>query len=79
MLKVVLTGDATEHTATCLSNGALFLRNRAAVGLRSDYTAAELARFQPEEFSRLLRQVGLQDVLQMGACPQPRCSKSRAA
>ena len=70
VLKVVLTGDATEqHRATCLSNGAeLFLEKpRDEGGWRSVYaTLHELARFQPEEgFRGVLRRVGLQDVLQM--------------
>jgi CheY-like chemotaxis protein len=70
VLKVVLTGDATEHhRATCLSNGAeLFLEKpRDEGGWRSVYaTLHELTRFQPEEgFRGVLRRVGLQDVLQM--------------
>lgn len=70
VLKVVLTGDATEHhRATCLSNGAeLFLEKpRDEGGWKSVYaTLHELARFQPEEgFHGVLRRVGLQDVLQM--------------
>lgn len=70
VLKVVLTGDATEHhRATCLSNGAeLFLEKpRDEGGWRSVYaTLHELTRFQPEEgFHGVLRRVGLQDVLQM--------------
>jgi CheY-like chemotaxis protein len=69
-LKVVLTGDATEHNrATCLSSGAeLFLEKpRDEGGWQSVYaTLNELARFQPEEgFRGVLRRVGLQDVLQM--------------
>lgn len=70
VLKVVLTGDATEHNrATCLSNGAeLFLEKpRDEGGWHSVYaTLHELTRFQPEEgFRGVLRRVGLQDVLQM--------------
>jgi len=70
VLKVVLTGDATEsHRATCLTNGAeLFLEKpRDEGGWRSVYaTLHELTRFQPEEgFHGVLRRVGLQDVLQM--------------
>jgi len=70
VLKVVLTGDATEHhRATCLSNGAeLFLEKpRDEGGWHSVYaTLHELTRFQPEEgFRGVLRRVGLQDVLQM--------------
>lgn len=70
LLKVVLTGDATEHyRAACLSSGAeLFLEKpRDEGGWRSVYaTLNELARFQPEEgFRGVLRRVGLQDVLQM--------------
>lgn len=70
VLKVVLTGDATEHyRATCLSSGAeLFLEKpRDDGGWRTVYaTLNELARFQPEEgFRGVLRRVGLQDVLQM--------------
>ena len=70
VLKVVLTGDASEqHRATCLSNGAeLFMEKpRDEGGWRSVYaTLHELTRFQPEEgFRGVLRRVGLQDVLQM--------------
>ena len=70
LLKVVLTGDATEnHRAACLNNGAeLFLEKpRDEGGWRSVYaTLHELTRFQPEEgFHGVLRRVGLQDVLQM--------------
>jgi CheY-like chemotaxis protein len=70
VIKVVLTGDATEHNrATCLSSGAeLFLEKpRDEGGWRSVYaTLNELTRFQPEEgFRGVLRRVGLQDVLQM--------------
>jgi CheY-like chemotaxis protein len=70
VLKVVLTGDATEHyRAACLSSGAeLFLEKpRDEGGWRSVYaTLNELARFQPEEgFRGVLRRVGLQDILQM--------------
>src|SRR6185503_13042612 len=70
VLKVVLTGDATEdYRARCLSNGAeLFLEKpRAEGGWRSIHaTLHELAKFQPEEgFRGVLRRVGLQDVLQM--------------
>lgn len=70
VLKVVLTGDASEqHRATCLSSGAeLFMEKpRDEGGWRSVYaTLHELTRFQPEEgFRGVLRRVGLQDVLQM--------------
>jgi CheY-like chemotaxis protein len=70
VLKVVLTGDATEdYRARCLSNGAeLFLEKpRDEGGWRSIHaTLHELAKFQPEEgFRGVLRRVGLQDVLQM--------------
>jgi len=70
VLKVVLTGDATEHyRAACLGSGAeLFLEKpRDEGGWRSVYaTLNELTRFQPEEgFRGVLRRVGLQDVLQM--------------
>jgi len=70
VLKVVLTGDASEeYRARCLSNGAeLFLEKpRDDGGWRSVHaTLHELAKFQPEEgFRGVLRRVGLQDVLQM--------------
>src|SRR5207247_4850135 len=70
LLKVVLTGDATEnYRASCLSSGAeLFLEKpRDSGGWHSVYaTLHELTRFQPEEgFRGVLRRVGLQDVLQM--------------
>jgi CheY-like chemotaxis protein len=70
VLKVVLTGDPTEHHRTaCLSNGAeLFLEKpRDQGGWQSVFaTLHELTRFQPEEgFRGVLRRVGLQDVLQM--------------
>jgi CheY-like chemotaxis protein len=70
IVKVVLTGDATEpYRAACLSNGAeLFLEKPVSQeGWQSLYSALnELARFQPEEgFRGVLRRVGLQDVLQM--------------
>ena len=70
LLKVVLTGDATEeYRAKCLGNGAeLFLEKpRDEGGWRSIHaTLHELAKFQPEEgFRGVLRRVGLQDVLQM--------------
>ena len=70
LLKVILTGDATEqHRTACLSNGAeLFLEKpRDEGGWRSVYaTLHELTRFQPEEgFRGVLRRVGLPDVLQM--------------
>jgi len=69
-IKVVLTGDATEHyRAACLSKGAeLFLEKPAtAEGWHNIYTTLnELVAFQPEEgFRGVLRRVGLQDVLQM--------------
>jgi CheY-like chemotaxis protein len=70
LLKVVLTGDATEeYRARCLNNGAeLFLEKpREEGGWRTIHaTLHELARFQPEEgFRGVLRRVGLADVLQM--------------
>ena len=59
ILKVVLTGDASEHyRAACLSNGAeLFLQKPAtAQGWQSVYsTLNELMRFQPEEGFRGVR------------------------
>jgi CheY-like chemotaxis protein len=68
VLKVVLTGDATEdYRARCLSNGAeLFLEKpRDQGGWQSIHaTLHELAKFQPEDgFRGVLRRVGLQDVL----------------
>lgn len=70
ILKVILTGDATDQNrATSLSSGAeLFLEKpRDSGGWQSVYaTLHELTRFQPEEgFHGVLRRVGLQDVLQM--------------
>ncbi len=70
VLKVVLTGDATEqHRATCLGSGAeLFIEKpRDEGGWRSIHaTLHELTRFQQEDgFQGVLRRVGLQDVLQM--------------
>ena len=70
LLKVVLTGNATEqYRAACLSNGAeLFLEKPVTQeGWQGLFSALEeLARFQPEEgFRGVLRRVGLQDVLQM--------------
>ncbi len=70
ILKVVLTGDATEqHRATCLSSGAEFFleKPRDEGGWHTVYaTLHELTRFQQEEgFHGILRRVGLQDVLQM--------------
>src|SRR4026207_2526007 len=70
VLKVVLTGDATDQNrATGLSNGAEWFleKPRDEGGWRSIYaTLHELTRFQPEEgFHGVLRRVGLQDVLQM--------------
>lgn len=70
LLKVVLTGFASEETrAACLNNGAeLYLEKPADPGGWQGIHATlhELARFQPEEgFRGVLRQVGLQDVLQM--------------
>lgn len=70
VLKVVLTGDATEqHRSTCLNSGAeLFLEKpRDEGGWRTVHaTLHELTRFQQEEgFQGVLRRVGLQDVLQM--------------
>lgn len=70
ILKVVLTGDATDQNrATCLSSGAeLFIEKpRDSGGWQSVYaTLHELTRFQPEDgFHGVLRRVGLQDVLQM--------------
>lgn len=70
LLKVVLTGYATEETrAACLNDGAeLYLEKPSNhdgwQGIHA--TLHELARFQPEEgFRGVLRQVGLQDVIQM--------------
>jgi CheY-like chemotaxis protein len=70
MMKVVLTGEATdEHRVACLSSGAeLFLEKpRDEGGWRAVYAMLnELAKLQPEEgFRGVLRRVGLQDVLQM--------------
>lgn len=70
LLKVVLTGAASEATrAACLSSGAeLYLEKpKDQGGWKSIHaTLHELARFQPEDgFRGVLRQVGLQDVLQM--------------
>ncbi len=70
LLKVALTGDATEpYRAACLSNGAeLFLEKPASrEGWQNLYSALnELIKLQPEEgFRGMLRRVGLQDVLQM--------------
>src|ERR1051325_8230953 len=70
ILKVVLTGNATEsHRAACLSSGAeLFLEKPTTrQGWDSLYSALnELVKLQPEEgFHGVLRRVGLQDVLQM--------------
>ena len=70
LLKVVLTGFATEaHRAACLSSGAeLFLEK--PVGERSHerlFAALDgLLQWQPAEgFRGVLRQVNLQDLLQM--------------
>jgi len=70
LLKVILTGDATEsYRAACLSNGAeLYLEKPTSRdGWKGLYTTLkELVRLQPEEgFRGVLRRVGLQDVLQM--------------
>ncbi|MEY2410094.1 MAG: two-component system, chemotaxis family, protein-glutamate methylesterase/glutaminase [Verrucomicrobiota bacterium] len=70
LLKVVLTGAASEETrATCLSSGAeLYIEKpKDNGGWQSIHaTLHELTRFQPEDgFRGVLRQVGLQDVLQM--------------
>ena len=70
VLKVVLTGDASEdQRATCLNNGAeLFLQKPTKPeGWKEIYSMLdEVSRFQPEEgFRGVLRKVGLQDVLQM--------------
>ena len=70
ILKVALTGDATEpYRGACLSNGAeLFLEKPASrEGWQNLYSALnELIKLQPEEgFRGMLRRVGLQDVLQM--------------
>jgi len=70
VVKVVLTGDATEqYRAACLSNGAeLFLEKPVSQkGWQDLFNALdELLKFQPEEgFRGVLRRVGLQDVLQM--------------
>jgi DNA-binding NarL/FixJ family response regulator len=68
--KVVLTGFATEnYRAACLSGGAeLFLEKpRTVEGLEAIFaTLRELARWNPAQgFRGLLRQVGLQDVIQL--------------
>ena len=68
--KAVLTGLVNEkYRAACLSNGAeLFLEKPTAErGWESLFAVLdELAKFKPEEgFRGVLRQVGLQDVLQM--------------
>jgi CheY-like chemotaxis protein len=70
LLKVVLTGFATEaHRAACLGSGAeLFLEK--PVGERSHeklFAALDgLMQWQPEEgFRGVLRQVNLQDLIQM--------------
>lgn len=70
LLKVVLTGQASEETrAACLNNGAeLYLEKPKDQGGWQGIHATlhEVTRFQPEEgFRGVLRQVGLQDVLQM--------------
>lgn len=70
ILKVALTGDASEHyRAACLSSGAeLFLEKPVtAEGWHGVYMALNgLASLHPEEgFRGVLRRVGLQDVLQM--------------
>lgn len=70
VLKVILTGDASDHYRTlCLSNGAeLFLEKpRDEGGWRTVYaTLHELTRLQPEDgFRGVLRRVGLTDILQM--------------
>jgi CheY-like chemotaxis protein len=68
--KVVLTGFANDnYRAACLGNGAeLFLEKPSNIeGLESVFTTLnELIKWQPEEgFRGVLRQVGLQEVLQM--------------
>lgn len=68
--KAVLTGHATdEHRAACQSNGVEMLleKPRSKEGLEIVYaTLDELAKWQPQTgFHGVLRQVGLQDVLQM--------------
>ena len=70
LLKVVLTGQASAETrAACLNNGAdLYLEKPKDTGGWQGIhdTLHELTRFQPEAgFRGVLRQVGLQDVLQM--------------
>jgi CheY-like chemotaxis protein len=68
--KVALTGHATEkHRADCLASGAdLFLEKPTTVeGWKHVHSALnELLRFQAQSgFRGVLRQVGLQDVVQM--------------
>jgi CheY-like chemotaxis protein len=68
--KVVLTGFANdEYRRTCLTSGAeLFLEKpRTKEGFDTVFaTLNELASLQPQEgFRGMLRQVGLQDVIQM--------------
>jgi CheY-like chemotaxis protein len=70
LLRVVLTGDATEsYRASCLNAGAeLFLEKPVTEeGWRNIYTTLDaLARFKPREgFRGVLRTVGLQEILQM--------------
>jgi CheY-like chemotaxis protein len=70
LLRVVLTGDATEtYRAACLNAGAeLFLEKPVSEqGWQSIFTTLnELAKLQPEEgFRGVLRRVGLPDILQM--------------
>ncbi len=70
LLKVVLTGFATEaHRAACLGSGAeLFLEKPVGeVGHAQLFDALNgLLQWQPDEgFRGVLRQVGLQDVIQM--------------
>jgi CheY-like chemotaxis protein len=70
LLKVVLTGFATEaYRAACLGSGAeLFLEKPVGEGgfERLFATLDELMQFQPEEgFRGVLRQVSLQDLIQM--------------
>lgn len=70
IIKVILTGYASdEYRAACLSNGAeLFLEKPSTPeGWKSIYEAlSELIKLKPDSgFHGVLRQVGLQDVLQL--------------
>ena len=68
--RAVLTGDASEeHREACAANGVEYVleKPRCPEGLEIVYaTLDELAKWQPQTgFQGVLRQVGLQDVLQM--------------